>query len=144
MNDYTYHVGWVVCLLVCGSRLGVCSFLRWSSTGGFWSVYIGRGQSGEVGGGGRRLSCVSLRHASTYHSLPYCDSEPSATARASSSQARQSARLKRLQCTEEEHPAAHFDTQIIIDKIILLGLRFPRDYTESRAHNNSTNKFELR
>lgn len=99
----------------------------------------GRWEEGDAG-----LSCVSLRHASTYHSLPYCDSEPSAAARASSSPARQSARLKRLQCTEEEHPAAHFDPQLIIDQIILLGLCFPRDYTENRAHYNSTKKFELR
>lgn len=34
MNEDTYHVGWVVCLLVCGGRRGVWSSRRWSSTGG--------------------------------------------------------------------------------------------------------------
>ena len=85
MNDYTYHVGWVVCLSLGGGRLRVCSFLRWSSTGGAGVCISAETRMGIV--------CVSLRHTSTYHRLPHFNSEPLQSAR-------QSTRLKRLQCTQ--------------------------------------------
>lgn len=66
MNDSTYHVGWVVCLLVCRGRLGVWSFLRWSSTGGIGVCILAVARLG--------IACVSLRHTSTDHSLPYFNS----------------------------------------------------------------------
>lgn len=66
MNENTYHVGWVVCLSVCGGRLGECSFLRWSSTGGLGVCILAVARKGIVS--------VSLRHTSTDHSLPYCNS----------------------------------------------------------------------
>ena len=69
----TYHVGWVVCLLVCGGRLGVWSFLRWSSTGGIGVCILavarmggGRGEGGggcRGGEGGRDcLCCIPPPH----------------------------------------------------------------------------------
>lgn len=67
MNDNTYHVGWVVCLLVCGSRLGVWSFLRWSSTSGIGVCILAAARM-------RDCLCIPPRHTSTDHSLPHFNS----------------------------------------------------------------------
>lgn len=67
MNDNTYHVGWVVCLLVCGSRLGVWSFLRWSSTSRIGVCILAAARM-------RDCLCIPPRQTSTDHSLPYFNS----------------------------------------------------------------------
>lgn len=66
MNGNTYHVGRVVCLLVCGGRLGVRSILRWSSTNGTAASILAVARMG--------IACVSLRRGGTDHSFPYFNS----------------------------------------------------------------------
>lgn len=66
MNGNTYHVGRVVCLLVCGGRLGVRSILRWSSTNGTGASILAVARMG--------IACVSLRRGGTDHSFPYFNS----------------------------------------------------------------------
>lgn len=79
MNDNTHHGGWVVCSLVYGGRRGVCSFLRWSSTGGLGVCILALARMG--------IACVSLRRPSTDRSLPYSAVSVAAAAQCSGSRA---------------------------------------------------------